>query len=86
MPCWALFEKQPLEYRQAVLGLGTARLAIEAGCPLGWDRYLGDPFSGSGGAFLGMHGFGASGPAKDVYAHFGITAEAAAQMAKDLLK
>jgi transketolase len=85
MPCWALFEQQPLEYRQSVLGTG-ARLAIEAGCPLGWDRYIGDPLSGSGGAFLGMHGFGASGPVKDVYAHFGITAEHAVEMAKDLLK
>ena len=86
MPCWALFEQQPAEYRQMVLGPGTARLAIEAGCPLGWDRYLGDPFYGKGGAFLGMHGFGASGPAKDVYAHFGITVEHAVEMAKDLLK
>ena len=85
LPCWALFEKQPPEYRRAVLGSG-ARLAIEAGCPLGWDRYIGDPLSGSGGAFLGMHGFGASGPAKDVYAHFGITAERAVEMAKELLK
>ncbi len=81
MPCWALFEQQPLEYREMVLGPGTARLAIEAACPLGWDRYLGQK-----GAFLGMHGFGASGPAKDVYAHFGITVEAAVRMAKDLLK
>jgi len=80
LPCWALFEKQPEEYRRAVLGAG-ARLAIEAACPLGWDRYLGEK-----GAFLGMHGFGASGPAKDVYAHFGITAEHAVEMAKDLLK
>jgi transketolase len=82
MPCWALFEKQPAEYRRMVLGgPGMARLAIEAACPLGWDRYIGEK-----GAFLGMHGFGASGPAKDVYAHFGITAEHAAEMAKGLLK
>jgi transketolase len=80
MPCWALFEQQPEEYRRMVLGTG-ARLGLEAGCPLGWDRYLGQK-----GAFLGMHGFGASGPAKDVYAHFGITVEAAVMMAKDLLK
>ncbi len=80
MPCWALFDRQPADYQRMVLGTG-ARLAIEAACPLGWDRYLGEK-----GAFLGMHGFGASGPAKDVYAHFGITAEAAVQMAKDLLK
>jgi transketolase len=86
MPCWALFEKQSLEYRQSVLGPGTARLAIEAGCPQGWDRYIGSPFAGKGGAFLGMHGFGASGPAKDVYAHFGITAEHAVEMAKELLE
>jgi transketolase len=80
MPCWALFEKQPEAYRTAVLGPGTVRLGIEAACPLGWDRYIGEK-----GAFLGMHGFGASGPAKDVYAHFGITAEAAADLAKKLL-
>jgi len=81
MPCWALFEKQPAEYRRMVLGPGTARLGIEAACPLGWDRYIGEK-----GAFLGMHGFGASGPAKDVYAHFGITAEHAVEMAKELLQ
>jgi len=82
MPCWALFEQQPAEYQRMVLGApDTARLAIEAACPLGWDRYLGQK-----GAFLGMHGFGASGPVKDVYAHFGITVEVAVQMAKDLLK
>jgi transketolase len=82
MPCWKLFDRQPADYQHQVLGSPDApRLAIEAGCPLGWDRYLGQK-----GAFLGMHGFGASGPAADVYAHFGITAEAAVQMAKDLLK
>ena len=79
MPCWALFEQQEGQYRRTVLGT-QPRLAIEAGCPLGWDRYIGEK-----GAFLGMHGFGASGPAKDVYSHFGITAEAAAEMAKELL-
>ncbi|MBV9548907.1 MAG: transketolase [Alphaproteobacteria bacterium] len=86
LPCWALFNRQPAEYQQTVLGPGTARLAIEAAGPLGWERYLGGSFSGSGGAFLGMHGFGASGPAKDVYAHFGITVEKAVEMAKGLLK
>jgi transketolase len=65
-----------------VLGPPDApRLAIEAACPLGWERYLGQK-----GAFLGMHGFGASGPGAQVYAHFGITAEAAVRMAKDLLQ
>ena len=79
MPCWALFEQQEGQYRRTVLGT-QPRLAIEAACPLGWDRYIGEK-----GAFLGMHGFGASGPAKDVYSHFGITAQAAAEMAKGLL-
>jgi transketolase len=82
MPCWALFDRQPADYQRAVLGApGAPRLAIEAACPLGWERYLGQK-----GAFLGMHGFGASGPGAEVYAHFGITAETAVRMAKDLLQ
>jgi transketolase len=80
MPCWELFEEQPAAYRDTVLGPGTVRIAIEAGVPQGWDRY-----TGVGGKFVGMHGFGASGPYKDVYAHFGITAEAAADAARAAL-
>jgi transketolase len=76
MPCWALFEEQPATYRDAMLGPGTVRVAIEAAGPMGWDRYI-----GTDGRFVGMHGFGASAPAKDLYKHFGITAEAAAQAA-----
>ncbi len=81
MPCWALFEEQPESYRKQVLGPGTVKIAIEAGTQLGWDRYI-----GADGAFVGMHSFGASGPYKDVYQHFGITAEAAADAARRLLK
>ena len=81
MPCWSLFEQQPEEYRKRILGPGTVRVAIEAAASLGWDRYI-----GANGAFIGMHSFGASGPYKDVYQHFGITAEAAAAAAKRLLK
>jgi transketolase len=81
MPCWALFEQQPEEYRKRILGPGTVKVAIEAGAQLGWDRYIGPE-----GAFIGMHSFGASGPYKDVYQHFGITAEAAADAARRLLK
>jgi len=76
MPCWELFEEQPETYRDAVLGKGTVRVAIEAAAPLGWERY-----TGQDGAFIGMHGFGASAPYKDLYKHFGITAEAAAEAA-----
>jgi transketolase len=80
MPCWELFEKQDATYRDAVLGKGTVRVGIEAADRLGWDRYIGE------GPFIGMHSFGASAPAKDVYKHFGITAEAAADAAKKALK
>jgi transketolase len=86
MPCWALFEEQPEAYRKQVLGPGTARVAVEAAARLGWDRYIGSDLADSGGAFVGMHGFGASGPYKDVYQHFGITAEAVADAARKLLK
>ncbi|MBV9331862.1 MAG: transketolase, partial [Alphaproteobacteria bacterium] len=81
MPCWALFDAQPEAARNAVLGNTPVRVAVEAAAPLGWERYL-----RPGDAFLGMNSFGASGSYKDVYKHFGITAEAAAQLARDALK
>ena len=76
MPCWELFDQQPESYRKEVLGDGV-RIAIEAANSFGWDRYIGDK-----GAFIGMKGFGASAPIGDLYKHFGITAEAAAEAAK----
>jgi len=81
MPCWELFEQQSAAYRDTVLGPGTVKVAVEAGMRLGWDRYI-----GANGAFVGMHGFGASGPYKDVYLHFAITAESVAEAAKSALK
>lgn len=69
MPCWELFEAQDLDYRRAVLGAGTTRIGIEAALKFGWERWLGDE-----GHFVGMRGFGASGPADELYQHFGITA------------
>jgi transketolase len=80
MPCWALFEQQTAQYRDSVLGPGTVKVAIEAGVRQGWDRYI-----GADGGFIGMHSFGASGPAKDVYKHFHITPEAAVEAAKTAL-
>ena len=76
MPSWELFEAQNDEYRSAVIDAGTVRIAIEAGSPMGWERY-----TGANGAFIGMRSFGASAPYKDLYKHFGITAEAAAEAA-----
>jgi len=70
LPCWELFDAQPKSYRDSVLGSGTIKVAIEAALSFGWERYIGD-----NGIFVGMKGFGASAPAKDLYKHFGITAE-----------
>jgi transketolase len=81
MPCWELFEEQDETYRERVLGPGTVKVGIEAASPFGWDRYIGPD-----GAFVGMHSFGASAPAKDLFKHFGITPEAAAERAKAALK
>ena len=80
MPCWDLFEEQDEAWRKKLLG-GLPRIAVEAAASFGWDRYI-----GPNGAFVGMHGFGASGPYKDVYQHFNITAEAVAEAAKKILK
>ena len=77
LPCCELFDQQTEAYRESVLGAGTVRIAVEAGVSLGWDRYM-----GSNGAFIGMSGFGASAPAKDLYKHFNITADAVAQAAR----
>jgi transketolase len=56
-----------------------ARIAVEAACSLGWDRWIGPE-----GRFVGMDTFGESGPAKEVYAHFGITAERVAELGREL--
>jgi transketolase len=69
MPCWERFDEQDDDYRAAVLGPGTVRVAVEAAVRFGWDQYLGET-----GGFVGMSGFGASGPADVLYEHFGITA------------
>lgn len=80
MPSWELFEEQNADYRRSVLGTAP-RVAIEAACRLGWDRYIGEA-----GAFIGMNGFGASAPAPELYRHFGITAEAAVEAARRLVR
>ncbi|MBV1700548.1 MAG: transketolase [Hyphomicrobiales bacterium] len=72
VPCLDLFEQQSQTYRKATIGNAPVKMAIEAALRLGWDSIIGDD-----GLFIGMKGFGASGPYKELYAHFGITAEAA---------
>ncbi|MBT3396108.1 MAG: transketolase, partial [Alphaproteobacteria bacterium] len=76
IPCWELLEALDEEAREAVLGVDTVRIAVEAGVSYGWDRYV-----GSDGAFVGMTSFGASAPAPDLYEHFGITAKEVAAAA-----
>ena len=87
MPCWELFEAQEEKYRKKVLPAGAVRVAIEAGIRLGWDRWLfGERGKREKSGFIGMHGFGASAPANELYAHFGITPEKTVEKVKDLLE
>ncbi len=81
MPSWELFDAQPAAYRERVLPSRIrARVSIEAGAKIGWERYL-----GLDGAAVGLSTFGASAPAKDVYEHLGITASHVVQEAQAVL-
>jgi transketolase len=78
LPSWDLFEKQPKDYRDAVIPPHvTRRVTVEMGTTLGWERYAGPT-----GTILGMRTFGASAPMKDLLKHFGFTADAVYQAAK----
>ena len=81
VPSFELFEDQDETYKAAILGNSKVKIAIEAGIRLGWDRFI-----GSDGIFIGMNSFGASGPAEELFAHFGITADAAVTAAESKLK
>ena len=86
MPCWELFEEQDEKIRKRVLPGGPVRVAIEAGIRFGWDRWLfGERGKREKSGFIGMHGFGASAPAEELFKQFGITPEATAQKVRDLL-
>ncbi|MBT3258903.1 MAG: transketolase [Deltaproteobacteria bacterium] len=81
IPSWELFSAMPGAYRHEVLPPDvSARIAVEAGSPLGWER-----FTGSQGIIIGMHRFGASAPAKDLFKTFGFTVEAVIEKAEKLL-
>jgi len=82
LPSWELFQRQEKEYRDSVLPPAvTARVCVEMGIELGWERY-----AGTTGAILGMTSFGESAPLKDLLKHFGFTADAVYKLAKDQLK
>ena len=77
VPCFELFEAQSAEYKAATIGTSPVKIAVEAAVEMGWRRFIGD-----NGGFVGMSSFGASGPYKELYEHFGITAQAVADLAK----
>jgi transketolase len=80
MPCTAVFDAQPQQYRDSVLPAGAPRVAIEAGVRDGWWRYV-----GADGAVVGIDSFGASAPAKKLFEHFGFTPENVTRIAAGLL-
>mgnify|MGYP000229933417 CR=1 FL=1 len=71
VPCFELFEAQSDEYRKATIGDAPVKVGVEAAIRQGWDAIIGND-----GIFVGMSSFGASGPYKELYEHFGITADA----------
>ncbi len=81
LPCWDLFSAQEETYRQEVLPPScTLRVAVEAASPFGWERFI-----GLHGRTVTMPGFGASGPAADLQAHFGFSVENLVAQVKGLL-
>jgi len=82
MPCWELFEEQPAEYREIVIPpTVAARIAVEAGVPLGWERYV-----GPGGSIVGLDRFGASAPGDVVLKNLGYNVDNVVARARDLIK
>ncbi|HLI17089.1 MAG TPA: transketolase, partial [Rhodanobacteraceae bacterium] len=82
MPSWELFEQQDQSYRDSVLPPNVhARLAVEAGCRQGWERWVGDHGSG-----VGVNKFGASAPGKTVMEKYGFTVDNVVAKAKELLR
>ncbi len=81
MPSWELFDAQPLEYKNSVLPENvSARVAVEAGATQGWHKYV-----GLNGKVVGLDHFGASAPIKELFTHFGITAEAVVRAVRETL-
>ncbi len=81
MPSWERFEAQPAAYRDEVLPRGvTARVSIEAGVSLGWERWVGDR-----GAIIAIDRFGLSAPAEQIFERFGFSTENVVRVAKGVL-
>jgi len=81
MPCWENFDAQDAAYKESVLPSAvTARVSVEAGITFGWEKYV-----GTKGTSVGIDSFGASGPAPDLFKHFGITPENVAEAVRKQL-
>lgn len=80
MPCTELFDEQPVEYQEKVLGTAP-RIAVEAASKFGWEKYV-----GLDGDIIGMDGFGASGKAEELYDYFGINLKEVIDSVKNLIK
>jgi transketolase len=82
LPSWQLFDQQDEAYRESVLPEAVqARVAVEQGSTLGWDRYVGPQ-----GRIIGMHTFGASAPLKEVESKFGFTPDKVAEAAREVIQ
>ena len=81
MPCTNVFDRQPAAYQDSVLPIHLPSVAVEAAHPDFWRKYVGRK-----GAVIGIASFGESAPAKDLYAHFGITAKAVADAARERVR
>jgi transketolase len=81
LPCWELFDRQDDAYKDEVLPpFVTARVSVEEGSTLGWDRWV-----GANGKSIGMQTFGTSAPLKDVQTKFGFTPDRVAEAAKEVM-
>jgi transketolase len=81
MPCWERFELQDQAYRDDVLPPAVrARVAVEVGVSLGWERWVGDA-----GAIVGLDHFGASAPAGTIFEKFGFTIDRVADVAREVI-
>ena len=82
LPCWERFDAQSAAYRDEVLPPSVrARVSVEIGVSLGWERWVGD-----GGAIIGLDHFGASAPAGTIFEHFGFTADRVADVARRVVR
>ncbi|WP_395877208.1 transketolase [Ehrlichia muris] len=81
VPCWELFGQQDKKYIFNLLNNKSIKAAVEAASSFGWHKYIGE-----NGIFVGLENFGISAPCKDLYKHFGITAENLVSKILDKLK